>query len=302
MQLYKTERRKYKSILELASDAIFILDMKGNIVDYSNQTREQLGYTDQEMKHLNVKMWDKQLTEEEWVNFLDEFKEHSISFERTHTRKDGTTYPANINVGLIELNNKKYIYSSARDITENKKLLQTIKEQTYIDELTNVLNRKAYNEKIVELLAQFDRYHIPFCLMILDIDHFKRINDNYGHKTGDYVLQDLSKCISDKIRTNDNLYRVGGEEFVVLSPGIKIEEGKILAEKIRELIFEQVHTIENVHISVSIGIVEARKGDSTDSIFIHADKCLYKAKEAGRNRVIWEKRDIGTSDVKGSRP
>lgn len=163
--------------------------------------------------------------------------------------------------------------------------IQINKDLTYIDALTKIKNRKAYNEKLKEDLSLKKRYSTPFCMLILDIDNFKKINDFYGHNIGDKVLIELSKLIQNNIRVNDNLFRIGGEEFVIIFSQTTLENAKIVSEKVRNIIQRDLNTIENQKITVSIGLSEITFDDNEDTIFKRVDTLMYKSKNNGKNKV-----------------
>lgn len=166
-----------------------------------------------------------------------------------------------------------------------KKEIQINKELTYIDELTNVQNRKAYILKLKEDLSLIKRYKTPFCMMMLDIDDFKQINDNYGHKIGDTVLIELSKLIQTNIRINDSLFRVGGEEFIILFSQTNLDKASIVTEKIRRIIENDLEIIKNQKTTVSIGLSQVTSDDNEDSIFKRVDKLMYESKKNGKNTI-----------------
>lgn len=163
--------------------------------------------------------------------------------------------------------------------------IQINKDLIYIDALTNIRNRKAYNEKIKEDLSLFKRYSTPFCMIIMDIDNFKSINDLHGHKIGDKVLIELSELIQSNIRNNDYLFRVGGEEFVIIFSQTSLDKAKVVSEKVRNIIENSLVTIVNQKITVSIGLSEVKSEDSEDTIFKRVDNLMYKSKNGGKNKV-----------------
>jgi diguanylate cyclase (GGDEF)-like protein len=147
------------------------------------------------------------------------------------------------------------------------------------DPLTGVNNRRGLEETIGNQLALRNRYAARFSLAILDIDHFKQINDTQGHLYGDQVLQQLARMIDDTIRETDVVARFGGEEFVVIMPATEAEGACILADRLR------VNVAHTMPLTISIGVAEAMEGDSQESLLARADAALYTAKSAGRNCV-----------------
>ena len=282
--------KKYKFLLQNSSDGIHILDEEGNLTQFSNSFAKNLGYTIEEAISLNVENWDVAIPKDKLKPKIKELIKNPKRFETKHIRKDGTIIDVEINTQGVEIDGKKYLYASQRDITDYKKAIETIKKQTYRDELTKLRNRKAYNEKIDELLEQFKRYNTPFSFIMFDIDFFKSINDNYGHQVGDEVLKDLAQVVVKNIRKNDYIFRVGGEEFIILLSETILEDAIISAQKIRVYIQTEVKTVKEREVTVSIGVTQIDKKDNVETIYKRADKYLYIAKESGRNIVISEEK------------
>lgn len=196
-------------------------------------------------------------------------------------------------MGFISL---VFYFSIKRKWLMTKKILESeissktskLEKQTYIDFLTNAKNRKAYKEKMEELLSLFKRYQTPFSIAIFDIDDFKYINDNYGHRVGDNVLIDIVKLVQSDIRENDFLYRIGGEEFTILFPQTSLENAKIVVLKIRESIEKNLNTVADKTITASFGLVEVMPDENEDHLYKRVDKLLYESKENGKNRVSYQ--------------
>ncbi|HIA46504.1 MAG TPA: GGDEF domain-containing protein [Candidatus Hydrogenedentes bacterium] len=166
--------------------------------------------------------------------------------------------------------------------------LETLQLKTGTDFLTNVANRSAYNEHMIEMMDITRRYENVFPLVVLDIDHFKKVNDSHGHSAGDSVLRDVAKVLSDCSRASDFLARYGGEEFVYILPETKSEQAALIGEKFRKLIEAATfkHADSEIPVTISCGVATVIPGDETsEELFARADAALYKAKERGRNRI-----------------
>ena len=159
-----------------------------------------------------------------------------------------------------------------------------LEELATTDALTGAYNRRKFNELILAELERVRRYEHPLSLFILDIDHFKRINDTHGHEAGDEVLVVLADLIRAGIRATDSLARWGGEEFVVLSPEVTLEEAMRLAERLRTAAGTYEYSFVG-KVTASIGVAQHRTGETPDELFARADEALYRAKEGGRDRV-----------------
>jgi len=160
------------------------------------------------------------------------------------------------------------------------------RSQAQTDTLTSIPNRLAYEERLGQEIARWKRFATPLVLLIWDVDHFKRVNDSFGHKAGDKVLRTVARALEGSIRETDFIARYGGEEFVHLMTGAELVDCMIVADKLRELIAATgFHFRGNaVTITASCGLAQFRDGDSSESWFERADKALYRAKQAGRNR------------------
>ncbi len=153
-----------------------------------------------------------------------------------------------------------------------------------IDPLTHAYNRRTFSELLEQEIKKVDRNDRSFSMVMLDIDHFKRINDTHGHDAGDYVLKRMAKLIRENIRDEDILSRYGGEEFVIILPERNLKGARAVAERIRKLI-ENASFDKVGHVTISAGVSDFMQGDNKESVFKKADNALYIAKNGGRNRV-----------------
>ena len=158
--------------------------------------------------------------------------------------------------------------------------------QAFTDALTGVPNRMALEDRVEQEVARSRRFGTPLSLAVLDVDHFKKINDTYGHLAGDKVLRTLAEKLSQNIRETDFLARYGGEEFVVLMPGAEPDAALGVADKLRQVIEECGFHFRNtpVPVTISCGVSGLREGEDAEAVFERADAALYRAKEGGRNR------------------
>jgi len=161
------------------------------------------------------------------------------------------------------------------------------------DALTGVLNRMGFNEAMSRELARARRYQQPLSLAILDLDHFKRLNDEFGHPVGDQVLVRTAKLLSSCVRESDTVARWGGEEFAVIAPMTAEEGAARLAEKLRS-IMAATHLGPKDAVTASFGVAELRADDTVETLLERADAALYRAKQAGRNRVCLAGQEPGT--------
>ncbi len=175
------------------------------------------------------------------------------------------------------------------DIKELETRLEETEKAANTDSLTGINNRHVFEKKMFEVCRDF-KPETPFSLILLDIDHFKRFNDTYGHRVGDTVLRGVAQVFSPNIPENGFPARYGGEEFAIILPGLKLVEAVVVADKLREVIYgrELRRGSDGARlgrITISLGVAEARFDDDTESLVERADKALYRAKDNGRNRV-----------------
>lgn len=171
------------------------------------------------------------------------------------------------------------------DVTKMKEMEDQLKLLSQTDQLTQIFNRVKFHDSLAQEINRAKRYETDLALIMFDIDHFKRVNDTYGHDVGDDVLVDLSKRVKTCIRETDIFARWGGEEFMLLLPHTPLSNAAQLAERIRAAIekdsFPKVGTV-----TTSFGVTQFIKSDSEESFTKRVDRALYKAKQKGRNRVI----------------
>jgi len=176
----------------------------------------------------------------------------------------------------------------AKTIHELEESRRFLKEQANTDPLTKLANRRNFFQVASRDMAQMQRQSEHFSLIMIDIDHFKRINDTYGHQTGDFILVELSKVLSAAVREGDTLARIGGEEFVVASPHTNRLAAIVLSERLRKSAESTEFEFEgnNIPVTISLGIATMTKGgDDVDKLLAVADSRLYMAKQKGRNRI-----------------
>lgn len=163
---------------------------------------------------------------------------------------------------------------------------ETIKQMARTDELTGLANRRHFNERLSEELSAGERHGHPLSLVMADLDHFKQINDRFGHDVGDEVLAAFAEVLKETCRREDLPARTGGEEFLILLPQIDADGAAALAERVREAFEAAAFDEPDLSPTASLGATEWQAGEDTDTLLRRVDAALYKAKEAGRNRVV----------------
>lgn len=286
--------RRFHSTFDSAPIGMALVGIDGRFLQANDALCRILGYrqeelqqkTFQEITHPEDLQTDLPMLEE-----LHTGRRESYQIEKRYLHKDGHVIWILLSRSTVRDSNNKILYLIAQiqDVTERKSLMDKLSLQANQDYLTNLFNRRFFMEQAEVELARAKRYGKPLSLLMLDIDHFKNINDTYGHKSGDIVLQKLSGLLLEKLRTVDVVGRIGGEEFAILLPESNLNNAIEVAERLREDTAETEVKLEGgkiVHLTVSIGIAMLNDRDiNLDVMFNLADQALYKAKNGGRNKV-----------------
>ncbi|MDT8445657.1 MAG: PleD family two-component system response regulator [bacterium] len=197
---------------------------------------------------------------------------------------DYVTKPFNAVVLLSRVRTHLKLRRAQMELAEKNAALE---EMVMIDGLTGLYNHKFIFEVLSKQIADSERYGRPMSVIMFDLDHFKRVNDNYGHQVGDEVLVKVAACIKSSVRQADLAGRYGGEEFLVVLPNTSLEDAARVAEKIRSAIASIPWDHEGLVITISGGLAQFR-GETELELIDRADKLLYEAKNNGRNRIVQE--------------
>lgn len=281
----RLEKEK-KDYLELIDENIISssTNLNGTITSVSNAfcrisqySREELiGQSHRIVKHpempdrLYEEMWDALSGDRSWEG------------EIKNRAKDGSSYWVYATISpMRDDSGKKIGYTAIRqNITDKKR----VEELSVTDRLTGLFNRTRLDEVLAYEIPQSKRYKIPLSIIMVDMDHFKSVNDVYGHLAGDRVLQELSRILQETGREADTVGRWGGEEFLIILPKTDLQGARGRAEKIRRAI-EGHHFTAVGSKTASLGISELCESDTMESFIDRADQALYRAKTGGRNRI-----------------
>ncbi len=205
--------------------------------------------------------------------------------EDVFIRKDGSSFVAEVNASPMIMDGKGVgLVLIFRDITERKKNEDQLYQLSHTDPLTNIFNRRHFINVLENEVERVKRYGAPLSLAICDIDHFKLVNDSFGHAVGDRVLQGIVATIQKRVRATDVFARWGGEEFVLMLPHTTLADAVPMAQKILSTI-RRVDFGEVGMVTISFGVTTFRGEDTIDTLISRADSLLYKAKAEGRNCV-----------------
>lgn len=288
---------KFRSLFESSRDAVMILDQDGWFVDCNKAALEMFGYRSAEEllgHHPSDISPSAQPSGAESlllaINYMQEaLDKGSCYFEWTHKRLNGEEFPAEIMLSKVEVEGKEMLQALLRDITQRKALEDELKLLASTDPLTGANNRRSFLKRGQYELLRSKRYNYAFSVIIMDIDHFKAVNDTFGHHMGDKVLQSLISHSNNTLRETDMLGRLGGEEFAAILPETDIESAVEVGDRLRQA-FQKIRIQSDkgpIRFTVSFGVAMLEKeADTLTTIMNRADAALYKAKETGRNRIV----------------
>lgn len=258
-----------------------------------------LGYTYEEIQQ-TTQQWTDFIypddRERAWVSIKDVLEGrsliHKIEYRMLH--KDGGYRWILDQAKVMQRDNNGNpirMCGTHTDVTDRKNMELELERQAHIDYLTGINNRRYFMMLANNELKRDKRHHHDLSLLMFDVDHFKAINDQYGHQVGDLVLQKLVIECRGHLRTEDIFGRIGGEEFAILLPETEIEAAIEVAERLRMITANTFLVLENgksLHVTISVGVTSCSCIDDIDLLLSQADKALYNAKNSGRDKVcIW---------------
>jgi len=239
----------------------------------------------------NIHANDIYASPEKRNEILETLEQHELvsNAEIELKKSTGEVFTTLYSATPLQLGEENVFFVAFSDITERKEMEKALEEAARTDYLTGILNRRSFSTRALDERHRADRNNHSLCLFMLDIDHFKKINDTYGHDVGDDALKELVKLVEENLRTSDAFGRVGGEEFVILLPETDMEGAWILAERVRTSIEEnelEMSTGRKLRMTVSGGLAEWTQDQSYEEVLKQVDERLYKAKHSGRNCVV----------------
>lgn len=214
---------------------------------------------------------------------LYDFIQNIDDTKRVVVFKDENEKKKSFLVNISKISETKFLINLT-DVTKMQKDQEATTKKAYTDSLTGIANRNKFEEVFEYEFNKTLRYKEPLSIALMDIDHFKLVNDNFGHLIGDEVLISISETVQQDVRASDFFARWGGEEFVIIFNNTDLKNASLSAEKFRKIVENLEHkSVGNV--TISIGLTEYKDGDTTESMLKRADKALYEAKNSGRNCV-----------------
>ncbi|MCX7628602.1 MAG: sensor domain-containing diguanylate cyclase [Methylophilaceae bacterium] len=286
-----------RTLFETTSDAVMMLDEKG-FFDCNPATLKIFGCASKEQfttlhpADLSPEQQPCGTSSRELADFqiAKAMRDGTNRFEWLHKRIDtGQPFYAEVLLNAMHFSDRLVLQAVVRDISERKRFEMELERQAHLDYLTGVSNRRHFMQLAEHEILRATRYGSPLSVLMMDVDHFKRINDTYGHKAGDLVLKQLVVTCRQSLREVDILGRLGGEEFAILLPETMLDESLEVANRVRQAIEVSLVSIDNgvvIHYTVSIGVTSLKHGnEAVDTLLHEADQALYQAKNKGRNQV-----------------
>jgi diguanylate cyclase (GGDEF)-like protein/PAS domain S-box-containing protein len=297
---------RFRVAFESANIGIALVDLKGNFIEVNQELSRLFGCAREELETLNIgdlaAPGDKVQSLECLGDILAGDTLRGVS-EARFLNKKGRTLFVEVSYGLARscTGIPLYFTVSFRDITERKRLEARLVQQASIDPLTGALNRMRIEERGRQELMRSDRYGHKLSLVLLDLDHFKLVNDTHGHAAGDLVLSAFGDIARSCLRLTDLLGRWGGEEFVILLPDTGPAGAGQVAERLRANL-QSFCFPAGVRATASLGVASRRPGENLAGLIGRADGAMYRAKQDGRNRVVIDAVDLAVETVARPEP
>jgi diguanylate cyclase (GGDEF)-like protein/PAS domain S-box-containing protein len=289
---------KFRDIVEFAKDVIIVtksqpIDAPGPEIVYVNKAFTELtGYSVEDVIGKNPRILQSDGTDEETIKKIRHGLEQQVPVRVTIKNYSKTGEEYWLDLSILPLTNSKgmvtHFVAIERDVSEQKAIEHKLEILSKTDPLTGLLNRRSFDEVLKNEHSRFKRSGETYSLILLDIDHFKLINDKYGHAVGDIAIQNIAMSCRSALRLHDEIARIGGEEFCVLFPYTTKKVAYSIAEKLRKIVENtSIETVNgNITMTISVGVSEVEDTDSEHTAILkRADEKMYKAKKAGRNQV-----------------
>jgi diguanylate cyclase (GGDEF)-like protein/PAS domain S-box-containing protein len=287
----------FRYLLDQLNDGIWIIDPdSGVILDANRAAYKRLGYTKEDLVGKHLASFVSELPYDVTLRqYMESRGTNNGMINGYHRHRDGSRIPMETNARLIELDSRSYVVAIARDITDRKRLEDELRQLSTEDSLTNVFNRRYFDDMLEQEWRRMMRVKHSLGLLMIDVDYFKHFNDTYGHVGGDACLRQIATEMKNQMRrAGDIIARYGGEEFAVILPETDIETaaalGDTLQQAIKNLRLEHVGIGDEDIVTVSVGVATLvpTANQTSLKLLTLSDKALYAAKASGRNRVhVW---------------
>lgn len=281
----RQERDFSNAVIDGLPAVFYVLTDRGRFLRWNRNFEQVTGLNSDELARINaVNLFspEDQTRVAEAIGRV--FETGAAEIEAGLRNASGAYTPYYLTGLRVELNGQHCLTGTGIDISARKRIEAELHHQAHHDSLTGLMNRRSFEELLPLEVERSHRYGSPLSLIMFDIDHFKAVNDLYGHPVGDRILCQVADTLQASMRGSDIVIRWGGEEFLSLLPETKAEAASVLADTLRALLARTRFTGPG-KISASLGVTQYRPGESARSLLKRVDDALYQAKEAGRDQV-----------------
>ncbi|WP_052144811.1 sensor domain-containing diguanylate cyclase [Halalkalibacter okhensis] len=279
--------RHVQHLLDSSPEAI-VIHKNGTLV-YTNKAAGNLFGAEDSTQFLNKSIYD-----------LIQFENESLKNEEYQAKRlDGTTFIVETSISHIDFKGERAVEMVIKDITIRKNQEIEMKQLVYEDSLTKLPNRRAFMDKLEQTIKHAKQTNKKFAVMFLDLDGFKQVNDSFGHESGDYLLQQVSRYLEMCVRKQDTVSRFAGDEFLILLPEVDKDDCADIAKRIIQQLSHS-HSMDGkkAQVTSSIGIaMYPENGESSKQLIEQADQGMYKAKQGGKNRFTFVSGGMGDEEV-----
>ncbi len=281
---------RFRIIFDAAGDGILVADLEtGTFADVNRAGCALFGYKRDELIGRPVGALSTGIapyTQTEVMHRLERTRSGRPQIFEWHCKtKDGHLFWSEISLHRASFGGRRAAVAVVRDITERKRQQEELVQHAHLDMLTGLPNRWEFDRALQRDIARCERNSGPLCVAMADIDHFKIVNDTFGHQNGDAVLKQLAQLLRKGLRRSDFIARWGGEEFTILLPHTPLEAAEAVCNRLRETIAKHSPPEIGRPVTLSFGVTAYAAPDSPDEIVRRADRALYLSKQSGRNRV-----------------
>ncbi len=292
-------------IIETQYELNYVIPIVGEMIDKFFEDYLIYIFITNEAANVNALAWPTACKDPKIIDIVDNFSEKVFTEDKKTLALPLKSEGKEVGILVAKSTSEKISEKDEDYLTQLSSQIATtinranvyaeILKHATLDALTGFYNRRQLEERIKQEVSNAKRQKAPLCGIMTDVDFFKGVNDTYGHAVGDLVLKTIAKIIRGQLREYDIAGRYGGEEFSILLPFTKIEEAKMVAERLRKTIENKVIDISKVNpdsetkeinVTLSLGIYEMKENDNDEDLLIKADKALYQAKNTGRNKVV----------------
>lgn len=291
-------RQRYEAVVQTAYDGIITIDQDQKILMMNDTARDMFGIANGDGGVGDpLSRFIPQRFQDHHAHYVEAFRHSAISVRPMQPRSsvyglraDGSEVPIEVTISKIKVGTEAEMTAVIRDMSERTRMIEQLKQAATTDSLTGIFNRRHGTAVMTSEIHRCKRFNHPLAVAMLDIDHFKAVNDRYGHAGGDLVLRSIAASISKKLRDIDTFCRWGGEEFLVVLPETELDEALLWANRVREAVAAEAIANgvgqNSIRITASFGVAALNpESPRLEELVKRADDALYRAKKAGRNQV-----------------